>query len=369
VRAIARWPWPFLLLLVGSVIASLGLVKAPTLSSWLLLLIFIPPLLFDAAFSMRLAAVRRELHWILLLGLVGSVVAAAVAFLLLLAIGFPRNVALLLAAALAATDPVSVFAALRSVRAAERVRVVLEGESLVNDGVAAVLFVIALGVAQSNQPDLAAELLIFLRLSLGGVLLGLMVGVVAAPLLARVHPLAGVAVTVVVAYGAYLLADRLGFSGLLSVIAAAFWLGNAPGKPAHRMVDRFWRMDGFIFSSVVFLLMGLQVRLGDLLGTAAPLLGLVGIVLLARTVMVLAVTSWSPSVWPVRWRAALVWGGLRGALSLALVLSITGVAERSTIVLLAFGFVFLTLIAQGLSIGPVFRWLGLSSPRVTPAVR
>jgi CPA1 family monovalent cation:H+ antiporter len=350
-------------------IATLGLGRGVTLSSSLLLLIFIPPLLFDAAFSLRFNEVRREFHWILLLGLLGSVMAAAMAFALLLWLGFSVNVALLLSAALAATDPVSVFAALRSIHAAERIRVVLEGESLVNDGVAAILFVIALSAAQSKHLDPVAELLIFPRLSVGGVLLGLVVGALVAPLLGRIHQLAGVALTVVVAYGVYLLADRLGFSGLLSVIAAAFWLGNALGKPAHRLVDRFWRLDGFIFSGVVFLLMGLQVNLRDLFWIAPPLLGLLGVVFLARIVMVAALTSWRPSEWPVRCRAALVWGGLRGALSLALVLSITGVEERPAIVVLAFGFVFLTLMVQGLSIGPVFRWLGLSSERVRPAVR
>jgi CPA1 family monovalent cation:H+ antiporter len=226
----------------------------------------------------------------------------------------------------------------------------------------------ALDLAHSTRVDFQSLLISLIRLSAGGVLLGLVVGLIAAPLLARLPQLLGVIVTVVVAYGSYVLADRLGFSGLLSVIAAAFWLGNAPGKPAYRLIDRFWRLDGFIFSSAMFLLVGLQVRLGDLVGAAPRLLGLVAIVLLARSLMVLAFTSWSEA-WPLRGQLALVWSGLRGALSLALVLSISGISERSSIGLLAFGFVFLSLVVQGLSVGPVFGWLGLSGRRPKPAVR
>src|SRR5207237_7142 len=148
VTVLRRWPWPFLLLVLGAMLATARVVPSFTVSPTLVLAVFLPPLLFDAGFSMRAAAVRRELPWILLLGLAGAVLTAAVSFGLLLAAGVPSDEGILLAAILAATDPVSVFAALRRLRTPERVRVALEGEGLANDGVAVLLFVVALAVVQ-----------------------------------------------------------------------------------------------------------------------------------------------------------------------------------------------------------------------------
>ena len=142
--AVRRWPWPFLLLLVGALLASSNRFPQFTVSPSLILLGFLPALLFDAGFSLRAAAIRRELRWILLLGVAGALLGAAISYGILRWLGFSASEALLLSAVLAATDPVSIFAAMRRLRVPERLRVTLEGESLANDGVAAVLFAVAL---------------------------------------------------------------------------------------------------------------------------------------------------------------------------------------------------------------------------------
>src|SRR5256884_7597519 len=131
-------------------LATARVVPPFTVSPTLVLAVFLPPLLFDAGFSMRAAAVRRELPWIVGLGLAGAVLTAGVVFGLLLVAGFSFAAALVLAAILAATDPVSVFAALRRLHTPERLSVALEGESLVNDGVAVVLFTVALAVVEGG---------------------------------------------------------------------------------------------------------------------------------------------------------------------------------------------------------------------------
>jgi CPA1 family monovalent cation:H+ antiporter len=370
VTVVRRWPWPFLLLLVGALLATARVVPAFTVSPTLVLAVFLPPLLFDAGFSMRPAAVRRELPWILLLGLAGAVLTAALAFVFLRAVGLPSDEALLLAAILSATDPVSVFATLRRLHTPERLRLALEGESLVNDGVAVVVFVIALALVGRRVLDAPGVVGLFIRLTVGGVVVGVVLGLLARRMLAIVSRPAQLAITVVAAYASYLLADRIGASGLLAVIAVSLILGTAYQPTTHHQVHRFWRQLGFGMSSVVFLLVGLQVRLDEVLRVSGRLLLLVAAVLLARGLMVIAVTLARSDLWPWSWRLALVWAGLRGALSLALALGVPAqVAGHAEIVVLVFGFVFLSLVIQGLSTGPVFKALGISRQTAVTTVR
>jgi len=365
-----RWPWPFLLLLAGAVLATARVVPAFTVSPVLVLVVFLPPLLFDAGFSLRITSVRRELPWILLLGVVGAVLAAALVFVLLRAAGVPSDEALLLAAILAATDPVSVFAALRRLHTPERLRVTLEGESLINDGVAVVLFVVALAVVQRRVIAPVGVLGLFLLLTVGGLAVGAALGLLTRRVLATLPKPSQIAVTVVAAYASYLLADRIGASGLLAVIALSLILGSAYQPTTHHQVHRFWRQLGFAMSSVVFLLVGLQVRLDQVWRVGGRLLLLVVTVMLARALMVIFVTLARGDLWPWSWRAALVWAGLRGALSLALALALPAdVAGHEEILALVFGFVFLSLVVQGLSTGPVFRLLGISRQTAVTTVR
>ena len=210
--ALRRWPWPFLLLLVGAALATTRVVPAFTVSPTLVLTVFLPPLLFDAGFSMRAAAVRRELPWILLLGVAGSVLAGVASFGLLRA-AVPSDEALLLAAILAATDPVSVFATLRRLHTPERLRIALEGESLANDGVAVLLYVVALAVVERRVIDPPGVLGLVVAQTAGGVAIGIVIGLVTRRILASLpHPVQ-IAVTVFAAYAGYLLADRVGASG------------------------------------------------------------------------------------------------------------------------------------------------------------
>jgi CPA1 family monovalent cation:H+ antiporter len=267
----------------------------------------------------------------------------------------------MLAAILAATDPVSVFATLRRLHTPERLRVALEGESLANDGVAVLLFVVALAVVQRRVIDPPGVLGLVVFQAAGGVVIGVGIGLLTRRILTTLPYALQVAATVLAAYAAYLLADRIGASGLLAVIAMSLIVGSAYEPSTHHQVHRFWRQLGFVMSSAVFLLVGLQVRLDEVIRVGGRLLLLVAALLLARALMVLAVTVIRRDLWPWSWRLALVWAGLRGALSLALALGVpAAVARHDEILVLVFGFVFLSLVVQGLSTGPVFKRLGIT---------
>src|ERR1700694_5019067 len=269
--------------------------------------------------------------------------------------------AVLLAAILAATDPVSVFAALRRLHTPERLRVALEGESLANDGVAVLLFVVALAVVERRVIDPPGVLGLVFSQTAGGVVVGVGIGLLTRRILGGLPHAVQIVVTVLAAYAGYLLADLIGASGLLAVIAISVLLGTAYEPSTHHQVHRFWRRIGFVMSSVVFLLVGLQVRLDEVMRGGGRLLLLVAAVLLARALMVLVVTVARTDLWPWSWRLALVWAGLRGALSLALALGVPAtVARHDEILVLVFGFVFLSLVVQGLSTGPVFKFLGIT---------
>jgi monovalent cation:H+ antiporter, CPA1 family len=332
--------------------------------------VFLPALLFDAGFSMRAVAVRREVHWILLLGLPGTLLASGIVFGLLRLAGLPPTESVLLAAILAATDPVSVFAALRRLHTPERLRVALEGESLINDGVAVVLFAVALLLVQNRVAGAVNIARLFLFLTVGGLLIGGALGLIARRLMARAPTAFQIGITVVAAYAAYLLADSIHASGLLAVIAMSLILGSTYQPRSHHLVHRFWRQLGFVMSSVVFLLVGLQVRLDEVISVGGRLLILIVAMLVGRALMVVVITLPRTDLWPWAWRLALIWAGLRGALSLALALSVpANVPGQPEILALGFGFIFLSLAFQGLSTGPVFRALGITRQTAVKSVQ
>src|SRR5207253_2944466 len=264
----------------------------------------------------------------------------------------------------------SILAALRRLHTPERLRVALEGESLVNDGVAVVLFTVGLAVVEGRVLDAPGIAGLSVWLTVGGLGVGVGLGLLTQRLLVVVPRPAQIAITVVTAYTGYLISGWIGASGLLAVIALSLILGTAYQPSTHHQVHRFWRRLGFLMSSAIFLLVGLQVRLDEVVRVGGHLLVLVAAVLLARTLMVIVVTLPRGDLWPWKWRLGLVWAGLRGALSLTLALGVpAAVSGQGEILTLVFGFVFLSLVVQGLSTGPVFQALGISRQTAVATVR
>jgi CPA1 family monovalent cation:H+ antiporter len=368
--AVRRFSIPYTVALV--VVGLILTLQSPLnieLTPELILGLFVPPLVFEAAFHINFNDLRRNLTGILVLAVPGVILTM---FIVggLLAIGTELSLvsALVFGALIAATDPVSVVAIFRTLGVPKRLSVLIEGESLFNDGTAIVLFNLILAVALTGRFNLLTSLGDFLRVAAGGVLTGLLLGWGISYLIARVDDyLIETTLTTVLAFGSYLLAERLHFSGVLAVVVAGLINGNLGPKgmsPTTRIVlFNFWEYVAFLANSLVFLLLGLQVNIPSLLSSWTSVLYAILAVVVARAVIVYGlgwiVNKFTDPV-PKRWLHVLNWGGLRGAITLALVLSLpANFADRDLFRLMAFGVVLFTLLAQSTTMRPLIRKLGI----------
>jgi len=362
-----RIPYTVALVVVGLLITFQSSIKFE-LTPELILALFVPPLVFEAAFHLNLGELRRNLPAILLLAIPGVILTTfIVGGLLVLGIKLSLPVALLFGSLIAATDPVAVVALFRTLGVPKRLSVLIEGESLFNDGTAIVLFHLMLTIVITSQFNLAKSVTGFFNVSIGGIIIGLVLGWLIAQLISRIdNYLIETTLTTVLAFGSYLVAERLGFSGVLAVLAAGLVNGNISPQgmsPTSRIVIfNFWEYIAFLANSLVFLLLGLQVNITALVASWQPILWAILAVFIARFIVVYGL-SWlakhiSEPI-PLKWQHVLNWGDLRGAISLALVLSLpTSLgAERDLLRVMAFGVVLFTLLIQSTTMAPLIRWL------------
>jgi CPA1 family monovalent cation:H+ antiporter len=370
-----RIPYTVALVVVGLLLTSQSTVNLE-LTPELILALFVPPLVFEAAFHLNLKELRRNLPLILVLAVPGVILTTLiVGGVLWLGTGLSLPAALVFGALISATDPVAVVALFRLLGVPRRLAVLVEGESLLNDGTALVLFNLMLAVALTGQFNLVESLADFVRVSVGGMVLGLVLGWAISRLIARIDDyLIEITLTTVLAYGAYLLADQLHFSGVLAVVAAGLITGSLGPQgmsPTTRIVlTNFWEYVTFLVNSLVFLLIGLEVDVQVLLAAWQPILWAIGAVLLARLVVVYGlawITGKLSEPVSLRWRHILAWGGLRGALSLALALSLPAAfgPDGDLIRTLAFGVALFTLLVQATSMSALVRRLGIIT--ISPA--
>ena len=282
-----RIPYTVGLVLIG---LTLGLLTAQDIqiSPQLILALLVPPLVFDGAFHIRLEDLRRDLWLILLLAVPGVILTTLmVAWLVAQGTGLSIQISLVFGALVSATDPVAVAALIRRLGAPRRLQVLLEGESLFNDGTAIVMFSITLAIALSGQFDLPGSIASFLTIAGGGLVIGIIMGIFTSQVIGRIDdPLVETTLTVVLAFGSYLLAESFHVSGVLAVVAAGLVNGNVGPRgmsPTTRIVVfNFWETAAFLANSFVFLLVGLAIdltqlvaklegyRMGDPGGLAGP---------------------------------------------------------------------------------------------------
>jgi len=363
----ARLPYTVSLVLVGLVIAVWRPVDIQVTPE-LILSTFVPPLIFEAAFQLDFRTLRTNLGSIVTLAVPGVLITALlVGGLVAAGTGLPFGVTVVFGALIAATDPVAVVSLFRALGAPKRLASAVEGESLFNDGTAIVVFRLALAAAVAGTFHPIGGLLNFGKVALGGLAIGLALGWLVARLMARIDDrLIETTLTTLLAYGAYLLAEYFHVSGVLAVVAAGLFSGNvglAGASPTTKiMLYNLWHFLAFLANSLVFLLIGLAVDIPDLWANRGAIAVAVAAVLIGRAVAVYSL-SWRPpgkGKIPFKWQHVLFWGGLRGAISLALALSLPAtLPHREALQAMTFGVLLFTLLVQGTTIQFLLKRLGL----------
>jgi CPA1 family monovalent cation:H+ antiporter len=345
---------------VGLVLAGLVLsLRSPIEIEFppeIFLTLLLPPLLFEAAFHLNLEELRNNIATILILAIPGVILnMMLVGVIVWWGAGLALPIALVFGALIAASDPVAVVGIFRKLGAPKRLAVLLEGESLLNDGTAVVIFNLTLVTIAANSFSLVDGIVEFIRVAGGGVIIGLIIGWLVSRVIARIDDhLVETMLTTVVAFGSYWVAEEIHVSGVLAVVAAGLVSGNIGPRgmsPTTRIVVfNFWEYAAFLANSVVFLLIGLQSDVRSLLMNWQVILWAVVGVLASRAVVVYLLSNLGKRI-PRNWRHVLFWSGLRGAIALTLALSLPDAFEqwRETVISMTFGVVLFSMIVQGFS--------------------
>jgi CPA1 family monovalent cation:H+ antiporter len=372
---------------VGLVLLGIALTRATdgldiAITPGLVLAVLLPGLIFEASLRTEFDELRPSFLGVLLLAVPGVVIGAwLVGFLLNAATGLSFGAAFLVGAMVAATDPAAVIATFARLNAPKRLATFVEAESLLNDGTGVVLFTIGL-TALSGGATLEQGLVTFIAVVVGSVALGVVAGVVGTRLMAMTEDhLIELSISVVLAYGSYLAADAVHLSGIIATVLAGATLGSygrrhGLSRAALQTIDTVWEFIAFLLTALIFLLLGAAISLDAVSRSIGPIAWAIIAVLLARalvvyvlvggtSLLVSGLTRRSPIAQTLRpvpsaWLHILFWAGLRGAVAVALALSLPAdTPDRELLQGITFGVVLFTLLVQGSTAGALIQRLGI----------
>lgn len=375
-----RLPYTIALVLVGLALGAVGGLAPLELSRDLIFFIFLPPLLFEGCLNMDLSLLVRNWRRVFLLALPGTIISTLIlglgAYLLFGWLGapLPLALALLLGVMLSPTDPISVLAIFKEHGVAHELSILVEGESVFNDGIGVVLFLIAVDIATGHSVGVSEGVLEFIREVAGGALVGFGFGYLTHRILGRLDDhLIEVVLSLVLAYGVYLVADRFQMSGVIAVVVAGLIIGNYGRmfsmSPTTRIsLSHFWDATAFIANSLLFLLIGLELDIGRLWAFGTAIAATFLLMAVTRTLVVNSSFTVDRLMGgrrlPRGWMTVVNWGGVRGSIPIALVLGLptAGLLTgdlRSQLIAVVFGAVLLSLVIQGTTISGLLNRLGL----------
>ena len=332
----------------------------------LVLAVLLPGLIFEASYQIEIRELRSASGGVALLAVPGVLITTAIVALTLnIVADIPLELGFVVGAMLSATDPVAVIATFKRLAAPKRLSTLVEGESLFNDGTALVVFVIGLRIVAADV-TLGDAVWLFVSTLVISTVIGVIIGFVASRIVATVDDhLIELTVSLVTAYGSYLIADGLHESGIIATVVAGLTLGNygrriGMSEKTQEALDTVWEFLAFLLSALVFLLVGLSITVPRLLDSSGPIVVAVLAILVGRVLVVYGLVGGSSRLIasrfhraiPLAWLHVMFWGGLRGAVSVALALSLPlDFPQRELVQEITFGVVLFTLLVQGTTIG------------------
>ncbi|HEX4681185.1 MAG TPA: sodium:proton antiporter [Gemmatimonadaceae bacterium] len=363
-----RVPYTVALVVVGLGVGALHIIEPPRLTKELLFSLFLPGLIFEAAYNIHAAELRRSWRAVATLagpGVIVSIVVAGFASSWALRVTglspeFAWRDGLVFAALVSATDPVAVVGLFRKLGLDVRLTTLVEAESLFNDGTSIVALTLILAFVGGEASSVAGLAARFVLVVCGGAAIGTAMAYVIVRVTRHIDdPMIEITLTTIAAYGSFALAEDLHASGVIATVAAGLMLGTTARESAFTpqtrvAADAFWQYVAFALNSVVFLLIGFEVQPATLLRTAGVVAVGFVVVMLARVIVVYGTTGLlrrtSERLSPA-WSALIAWGGLRGALAMVLALALpAGFRQRALLIDMTFGVVVASLLVQGLTI-------------------